>query len=811
MVKVQKKVSYKHEEKTIKEVYDYLNEDLTNPKSYYEFYNFDTIKFVKPFMDIDIQDFNSIKLDNELLINDITNEIKKIFGDDSNVIYTTNHRNKIYKGKKKTKYYKKSYHFFISNKKINPITLNNVIRANINNFIKHIPEKYRKSKVVDMSIYGSGERKFRLPLTIKETELETQTTKKKKYMEMSEENTLENFSKYFVSLTDNLEEIKIEIKEEKKEEKKEEPVLTDDELNIKLTNMIGVLNNHRLNKVLEKYKLSKSKNNNKSIYYKHYSLDSSVECPFNKHDGTNRRYLVVDYLDNSIYMKCFSDKCKYKKQLILDNLFKELNEFNLGIFMKLNNYELQKKYLEKRVLYFSDLDKHKQIKYDRYDNIFLEDIKYLPIHNTINTFIDDEGEEKEYVFGGKYKRDRYRQVYKNSIFYPSLTIKNPDYYNEFRGFGYMKILPFYVNKDEVYKKNKNNLDFYLDFLKTYFCDNRDDVLDYFLSLLSFYLKYPDRLNHIILVLYSNQQGTGKSSFLDFMIKIIGKVYCSICEIEQVIDKHSNLSYKKIINVIEELEYSGKNNYAKALKNKCQAETTTLNEKCEPMRTIDNFVHYIETTNDIKSIPLPVSDRRHFPLEVKKIYYNDKLINKVDNLYNNDEFIYTFGRFLQEREEKFNFLFVLNWEKKRPKTDLFDLMIRRDTIDTFMIRLLTLKEIELDDNIDVLDDYIYHFEINEHNLLISKEELYNSYINIINTDKKYGRESFCKEVINVRRYFNKVEYDDKTYLQLDIKKISAQLKINRKKIMKLFNIIPIYQERKIKDYEKIKLIKEIIND
>ena len=45
-----------------------------------------------------------------------------------------------------------------------------------------------------------------------------------------------------------------------------------------------------------------------------YAIDVECECPFNKHTGTNHRYLFV--LPDEILLKCHSKKCSDKIQVI---------------------------------------------------------------------------------------------------------------------------------------------------------------------------------------------------------------------------------------------------------------------------------------------------------------------------------------------------------------------------------------------------------------------------------------------------------------------------------------------------------------
>ncbi|GAG04292.1 unnamed protein product, partial [marine sediment metagenome] len=264
------------------------------------------------------------------------------------------------------------------------------------------------------------------------------------------------------------------------------------------------------------------------------------------------------------------------------------------------------------------------------------------------------------------------------------------------------------------------------------------------------------------------QGTGKSSFLDFFVKILGLQYGVNTEIEQVLDKHSNLSYKKLINVIEELSYDKGKNYSKKLKNRCQADTTTLNEKNEPMRTIENFVHYIITTNEYRSIPLEPNDRRHFILEFKKIYNNDKLVNKVDDLYSNEEFIFSLGDYLKNRPEPFDFSRIINWEKKRPLTELFRIMIRRDSIETYFTKLINYQY-HNDTNINCEDYYnqyvnnrLSDFVLEGKRILIKKSDLFYSYDRRCDNDIKYKEDSFNTNITDIKKLVTLIRYKEELY-------------------------------------------------
>ncbi len=780
------------EEMTIQEVYDSLIGNKSAPLTMYEFYNTNENKFIKPVVDIDMEHYKKIVIDDMTVINDTMQTLKEIFGDDSNVIHTSDHRVLSMKGGKKTKTYKKSYHFIIDNKKINPLHLGQVMRDNMDKF-KH---------KIDTRIYRNGENKFRLPYTRKEPILETRNAKKKNlFMITSLDESVENFKKYCLTNVTGLTEVVIKLE---KKEMKEKVEPTGDVCDI------CELDYREWEKILAKYKhypLDKMKNYT-------WLCDIDSPCPFGQVHASNKRFLVLNFLTNSIYIKCHSAKCKDKMKMVRDNFFPQLREFSLSVFKRLEFYNFQKKYLEKRVIYLSDVALYKQIKINKHNNKYLEDIVFTPIGKS-NTIIVKDGEPTETIFDKMYFNDKYKKIYKNTTFYPNLKDSDKNYYNEFQGFGYEKILQHDIDKKEVVKNHADDLNFYLHYIKMYFCDNNQEVFDYFVSLLSFYIKYPYLLNHIILILYSNEHGAGKSSFLKFLMRLIGVSYCETVEMEEVLEKHSNVSYKKIINVIEEMEYNKNTNYAKKLKNRCQAETTILNEKNLPMRTVDNYVHYIETTNETRSNPLEPNDRRHFPLEFKKIYGNVELINKVDDLYFNDEFIYTFGNYLRNRPEPFDFKRVNNWENKRPKTELFKMMIKRDSIDVFITKILRY-EYHNDKTIKSEDYYDYYvksvlepFSIVENQLVIKKNRLFDMYERKTDNKFKYQKDNFFREIINLRKFVIPCKINGDNYVGFDITKCRNHLKLNEKEITVLPVLRLIHDER-LPMKIKIEEINEIIN-
>ncbi len=788
---------------SITDLYTDLTKDLTKPKSYYEWYDSNKIDFIKPVIDIDIvkrTDKQLKGIDDEDVIEKTKTAMKKIFGDDINVIYSTDHRRyrKIGKSYDESK---KSYHFIINNKKINPKVLGKIMRKNKNEF---------KDYKIDTSIYRNGENKFRLPLTAKETETRTKR-KKNLFMKMEGEQTEQNFNNFCLTLTEGLDELNIEIEEEKVEKKEEENLYEDDDVlkNIKFVK----LSLKPLEQVLKKYNVIKSVFKNEVYIY--FNLEGDY-CPCGETHTNNHQYLILDILDNSLSLGCHSKNCK-EKELLLKNIYRRLSEFNLTIFMKLKQYHLQKKYLEKRVIFLSDTGGHKQIKYRRDNTVEIGEISFSVIANCITEFTNQDGEVKSTKFGLRYLTDEHKKIYKDTIFYPKEEMDEfyENYFNEFQGLGYKRVLPYHIDKDKVYEEQKENIIKYLNFLLKYVCNNDKAVLHFFISFLSSYVKYPEKLNHMILVLYSLEQGTGKSSLTDFIFKIIGETYTANADIEQITDKHSNLCHKKIINLIEELSYIKGQDHAKKLKNKCQAKTLTLNEKCKSMIQIDNFCHFIITMNEHNALPLEPNDRRHFVLEFTKIYNNLQLITYIEELYDNDEFTYSFGRYLNEYQEDWDFSSPKEWEKNRPMTELFKLMIKRDSIDKFFNNLLNYK-FHNESSISNLENYNYYisgileeFIIDgDKDILIKKNNLYDLYYDKNENNIKTQKESFYSKLTDIKKFCIKKDYKDEKYYKIDFYKLQKHLKLSNKD-MKLEKMLRIIKDEKKPEKIKMKEVDELL--
>ena len=89
-----------------------------------------------------------------------------------------------------------------------------------------------------------------------------------------------------------------------------------------------------------------------------------------------------------------------------------------------------------------------------------------------------------------------------------------------------------------------------------------------------------------MVLYSSEEGTGKSSFFKFISKVIGEGYCYFGNVDAIFDKHSSSFVGKLINVLEEVE---RNKHSEKLKELSASSRRNYNPKGQKDFQVNNFV------------------------------------------------------------------------------------------------------------------------------------------------------------------------------------------------------------------------------
>lgn len=147
---------------------------------------------------------------------------------------------------------------------------------------------------------------------------------------------------------------------------------------------------------------------------------------------------------------------------------------------------------------------------------------------------------------------------------------------------------------------------FLEFLTRWFPDNEERA--YFTRWMAWTVRQPHR-RIIVSPLLRSEHGTGKGFFVEcLMAGLLGKKSVANTGLKSVVGDFNEVLEGKTFIVIDELYRNGEAT-ANALKSIQGNGTFTLNRKHQPIVTVDNFVNFIVTSNDLVPLDLEAEDRR----------------------------------------------------------------------------------------------------------------------------------------------------------------------------------------------------------
>ena len=97
-------------------------------------------------------------------------------------------------------------------------------------------------------------------------------------------------------------------------------------------------------------------------------------------------------------------------------------------------------------------------------------------------------------------------------------------------------------------------------IKEVYCSDCEESYEYFLDLLYFIIKYPEKPLGVATFIYSESQGSGKNIILDFLQEFVfgNNISYFTTGLETVLEKHNHLLKNKKIVIVDELASSSDN-------------------------------------------------------------------------------------------------------------------------------------------------------------------------------------------------------------------------------------------------------------
>lgn len=295
--------------------------------------------------------------------------------------------------------------------------------------------------------------------------------------------------------------------------------------------------------------------------------------------------------------------------------------------------------------------------------------------NSLRKFKVKTNENKKLDFL-EYLKDENFHKYMKVVFNPT-GVKRSNNYNLFNGYGYSKI------EEVITEEHREKFNKFIDYIKMYVCSGDEEIYDYFINFLANIIQEPDFKPHISYVFYSSEKGTGKSSFCKMLKKLIGDLYSFIGNIRMIFNTHSTASEFKILNVIEELDKKLCNETIEQLKDNIQRDDCILNKKYKDIVEMKDYVRYIITLNDFKSLQLDRNQRRFVFLNFKPVEDKETL-DIINEVYERNSNIYVrlLGDYLMNYKIKYETR--TEWRENRKSDKCQNLFYKVSTIEQFFI-------------------------------------------------------------------------------------------------------------------------------
>ena len=306
-------------------------------------------------------------------------------------------------------------------------------------------------------------------------------------------------------------------------------------------------------------------------------------------------YNLVEYLNKKTF-KTYSDMRKY----LQDNLGRVLIHIREG-----EGYWLKKDGCENSLLLnpikslgekTKCVVKFKQTKINKEmeEEEFLTKIR---LHKILDILITE----------GKIK------TYSSSNFYPKMKVPS-HIYNTWTGFEVDK------GKSVFYVKSKVNP--LLDFILNQICNGNVENYNYLLSWILHIYETPNKKTMTSLILYSNTHGTGKGTFMNFLIDMVFGSHISSMGygLEKILGRFNSLLENKVFIGVDEMKSRSRGEYSidnEKLKNIIVEDKIQIERKNFPTYDSNNHLNFMINTNNLGIVRIDGSDRRFVPIQVKE--------------------------------------------------------------------------------------------------------------------------------------------------------------------------------------------------
>ena len=388
-------------------------------------------------------------------------------------------------------------------------------------------------------------------------------------------------------------------------------------------------------KELEKHENEKQKENIKD-YKKKTNKIEDTDYPFDNEFKHVQKLIEIKKISSKGMIENLL--CNYIEQYIKKILKKDYFYF---YEIKTGNYEMiSDRYLKNCIpdkAYFSMYDESGKIKNENFNPLRIFS-KYVELngYNEINKLDYDNNifkprayEEIYYINGCEVKE----KIFNNGPIIPKYLTENYKPYNKYE------------------EKYKSWVQDFFKLIKISLCSNKQEDYEYLKNWII--NKILLKRNETIVVLQSKSQGCGKSTLTLLFQEILGSRYVtSSNDCSWLYSTFNSVLENKVLYSIEETTQTKSSNEwfnaSGKLKDFITNPSILITHKFHDTVECNNYIDFVITSNNYKTMPLETENRRYFIPTVSKSKNEEieKLVNKINSILKGKEH----GEF-KTREEK----------------------------------------------------------------------------------------------------------------------------------------------------------------
>ena len=281
-------------------------------------------------------------------------------------------------------------------------------------------------------------------------------------------------------------------------------------------------------------------------------------------------------------------------------------------------------------------------------------------------------------------------TYSTTDFLPPPLKTSKAVFNMWRGFRYGNCKPK--------EYDAGNVQFLLDTVKTVL--KSEEAYDYYMNCVAHKIQYPGKKLKVARILYSETQGSGKNSIVNFEASLYGNEFIfETSDSEKIFNKFNSFRQNKLLIVVDET--SGKNNYFNRdlLKDMVTDDSFEMERKGLEVMKQRSLADFVFTTNNNNAMCVEKTDRRftifHCSTELVGRYDH---WNRFYSLLDDEATMYGLFQYFKNYEVK-----VHNFQSCRPTCQLYKELQQANTKSEILFLLDVLNDSQGEDRLVVSID------------------------------------------------------------------------------------------------------------